>query len=59
MIPEYPCKRDSHKHHCWVFMGVIDKNDVVYKIYECSQCKEAVWDTLNFKYNQGETDDTN
>ena len=52
MIPDYPCKRDSHKHHYWVLLGVIENNNIVYKIFECSQCKEAVWDEVNFIYQK-------
>ena len=52
MIPKYPCKKDAFKHHLWVLLGVVPWKDKVYKIWECTQCKEAVWEEVNFSYEQ-------
>ena len=47
---DYPCKKDVKQHHHWMFLGIIERYDTVYKIHECSQCKEAIWDKVDFNY---------
>jgi len=49
MIPDYPCKIDYRKSHYWVLLGVIERKDIVYKVFECTICKEAIWDKVNFR----------
>ena len=51
-IPNYPCEKDALKVHCWKLLGVIPFDMKVFKIWECQQCKEAVWEEVEFIYQR-------
>lgn len=57
MIPDYPCKKDVGSRHYWVHLGVVEKNGKIYKIIECSQCREAIWDEVNLIYSSESRND--
>jgi hypothetical protein len=44
------CEKDAYKNHCWVFLGIVPYKNKIYKIFECSQCEEAIWNEVNFEY---------
>ena len=44
------CQKDSKNNHRWEYLGIVPYNNKIYKIFECSQCKEAMWNKVNFAY---------
>ncbi len=46
-IMDSECKKDYKKRHCWNKLGVVtnDRN-IVYLIWQCSQCEECFVEEL-------------